>query len=1127
MSEHEGQASRPSSQSPPLSPRPAEGRPCSILRQPRPNNVSTHSNRSGATPVRWQDQGDSASAAGTPDDAVTSTATATPAGAEATAMVAVDSDQLTRACGHSRTSHSHAITRGEGSAYMGRVDTLFGGGYDIGSASLIDGKLALEFGELFGDDARASTVHAPETPDAPQIQSTRNSLFTTKKILRKQGEPGYRRERAHLAMYHFVQHRIFTGIFLLLTFFALFAPDFDLLYGDKDSEVAVAATTTFVFGCFCLEMLLHSLAKPHYFPRWPFFIDFISLVSIVPDTYFFKVAMSNPDILVSARLSSFESFFKLATRSTRAFRLNRLFRIVKIVALVPRITGLFIRNKRNVDAQVNRMLAKKLERVFAVLDEDLDNKIEYEALELCLSRLKKGKGMQDKAQAQAPTALSPPSSMNVGASPAMSVRSLKTAFSLRSHQRVVTSSPSATSLGNTNSSPLSGAAAEVSPGDSAGTAPSLVWQKSQTDSRGPGDSRWTAPAAPNNRNSVSSVQAEASVTLDVFKSKIMEDPWIHLKLREACEAELRNSHSVGNMASKHAEDVGMKVALAVLVMLLAVNLLSPTEVDMSSLQGLRYLDHQVVRKMADGSMNSTGPIPSEVKEHVQVWLQSSSEEQGLQVKYLDLNQYVFCNDFATEGGSQPCSGLAASSEMSWSERGSLAQIDVDWGTWSAENRVEGRRDYLEVLTQPEAADDVSDQLSDEEFNARMRTVAVVSVKPDVQAKAVQLILTTLVVIFIIVLGIIFITMDLALMHRTLTDPLRALSFEMQSIKRMQLAGLDEHLEGQSRDLRTEEIRVIQKIFENMKTAIKSWGKYVPWPVVQLLLQAGVDAEPNVVEKEVTLFFSDIAGFTGIVETMPPERSMVLLTKYFNDMSKVIDDHGGIVIEFIGDAIYAMYGAPLPDKGEHHTNAVKAAVGMLAQLDRINKWSVKQHPPLPEVGIRCGIHTGTCLVGNMGFASRIKYGVVGENANIPGRLEEMNKNYGTNNLMSAETYERLDHTQFAIRPIDYVHLRQRDPPVSEPVYEVLGVGVHRKLRTPALQAVARTHKEAMDFYIEQRFSEAMPLFGEVNSKMKELTGCEADKPSVMLQTRCKAYLLQPPDPDWDGVWNPDLDRLVSL
>merc|ERR1712066_873274 len=96
----------------------------------------------------------------------------------------------------------------------------------------------------------------------------------------------------------------------------------------------------------------------------------------------------------------------------------------------------------------------------------------------------------------------------------------------------------------------------------------------------------------------------------------------------------------------------------------------------------------------------------------------------------------------------------------------------------------------------------------------------------------------------------------------------------------------------------------------MKKAIKSWGKYVPWPVVQILLHTGVDASHGVKEKEVSVFFSDIASLTTIVETLPPESSLLLLSRYFNDMSKVIDDHGGVVLEFIGDAILCIYGAPL-------------------------------------------------------------------------------------------------------------------------------------------------------------------------------------------------------------------------
>merc|ERR1739844_828937 len=131
----------------------------------------------------------------------------------------------------------------------------------------------------------------------------------------------------------------------------------------------------------------------------------------------------------------------------------------------------------------------------------------------------------------------------------------------------------------------------------------------------------------------------------------------------------------------------------------------------------------------------------------------------------------------------------------------------------------------------------------------------------------------------------------------------------------------------------------------MKKAIRSWGKYVPWPVVTLLLRSGVDAKPGVKETEVTIFFSDIAGFTTIVESIKPESSLLLLSRYFNDMSKVIDDHLGIVIEFIGDAILAVYGSP--QKNQDHANlAVKSTLRMLSTLTRINEWSEKKG--LPEV-----------------------------------------------------------------------------------------------------------------------------------------------------------------------------------
>lgn len=336
---------------------------------------------------------------------------------------------------------------------------------------------------------------------------------------------------------------------------------------------------------------------------------------------------------------------------------------------------------------------------------------------------------------------------------------------------------------------------------------------------------------------------------------------------------------------------------------------------------------------------------------------------------------------------------------------------------------------------------------------------------------------------------------------------------MQSIEQLQLAGMSGET-ASSWEKGTAEVRLLQRMFENTKKAIRSWGKYVPWPVVKLLLSAGVDAKPGVTEKEVTLFFSDIASFTTIVESIPPESSLLLLSRYFNDMSKVIDEHGGIVIEFIGDAILSVFGAPLRNP-DHPTATVRATLRMLGALAKINQWS--QTKGLPEVSIRCGIHTGPVLVGNMGFHSRMKYGVVGENANIPARLEELNKTYGTNMLISEATHRLLDAEAFITRPIDYVYVRQGPDAVGEPVFQVLGRAGSNSRLLELLQPVAELHTAAMSYYRNRDFQEAAQRFEEVTQQMKEITGAE-DQPAEMLLKRCKVYMQRPPPEDWDGVWD---------
>lgn len=276
---------------------------------------------------------------------------------------------------------------------------------------------------------------------------------------------------------------------------------------------------------------------------------------------------------------------------------------------------------------------------------------------------------------------------------------------------------------------------------------------------------------------------------------------------------------------------------------------------------------------------------------------------------------------------------------------------------------------------------------------------------------------------------------------------------------------------------------------------------------------------DVNEEEVTIFFSDIASFTTIVERIPPESSLLLLSKYFNDMSKVIDDHSGVVLEFIGDAILCIYGKPIEDP-EHPTTAVRSTLKMLSQLRRINDWSEKKDPPLPRVEIRCGVHTGKVLVGNMGFDSRMKYGIVGEDAHIPSRLEEINKNYKTNFLISQNTLDRLDKDTFITRPIDYVYLRHTPDSSAELIHEVRAMS-KKHAKTHREWPAAALHAEAMELYKARDFKQAAAKFEDVAAMMHEITGGEEDHedyPSLLMLSRCESYIGRPPPAKWQGVWD---------
>ncbi len=181
----------------------------------------------------------------------------------------------------------------------------------------------------------------------------------------------------------------------------------------------------------------------------------------------------------------------------------------------------------------------------------------------------------------------------------------------------------------------------------------------------------------------------------------------------------------------------------------------------------------------------------------------------------------------------------------------------------------------------------------------------------------------------------------------------------------------------------------------------------------------------------TILFSDLVGFTTISEDLSPENLIHLLNEYFSTMTDIILNCKGTVDKYIGDAIMAFWGAPLPIK-DHAAKACQAALAMKKAIAPLQEtW---QERGLPLLGTRLGIHTGQAIVGNVGSRDRFNYTVMGDTVNLASRLEGVNKIYGTSILVSESTHQQAG-TAFLFRELDLVQVKGRLQPVT--IYELLG------------------------------------------------------------------------------------------
>lgn len=256
----------------------------------------------------------------------------------------------------------------------------------------------------------------------------------------------------------------------------------------------------------------------------------------------------------------------------------------------------------------------------------------------------------------------------------------------------------------------------------------------------------------------------------------------------------------------------------------------------------------------------------------------------------------------------------------------------------------------------------------------------------------------------------------------------------------------------------------------------------------------------------TSFFSDIKNFTTVAEKMEPEELVALLNEYHSAMTEIVLKYGGYLDKFIGDAIMAIFGVPLPL--ENHTRkACKAALEMQDRLQKMRvKWELEKRPQLEA---RIGIHVGPLVVGNIGGEKRFDYTVIGDCVNLASRLEGANKIYRTAILISEDTYEAVKD-EVIVRELDFIRVKGKKQPVR--VYELIAEKSdepdERKLK------VFATFAKGLAIYRRGDWEHAY------NEFQKALQMKPDDGPSQEFFNRCKHFIDEKRyvPSDWDGVYD---------
>jgi adenylate cyclase len=281
-------------------------------------------------------------------------------------------------------------------------------------------------------------------------------------------------------------------------------------------------------------------------------------------------------------------------------------------------------------------------------------------------------------------------------------------------------------------------------------------------------------------------------------------------------------------------------------------------------------------------------------------------------------------------------------------------------------------------------------------------------------------------------------------------------------------------------------------------------RYMTQELAEELLKLD-DAKLGGDRKEVSILFSDIRGYTSLTENMEAEEVVSMLNEYFESMVDAVFTHKGTLDKYIGDAIMAVFGSPLPLE-EHALMAVQTSIEMRHRLKIFNQNRVAKNKPQIRIGI--GINSDTVISGNIGSSKRMEFTAIGDGVNLCSRLESVTKQYGCDIIISDNTYRLCDHQVWA-RELDYIRVKGRSEPVS--IYEL--IGLQSDPITDEQKYLIEFYRKGRQYYLSRNFSAARAEFAKI------LAFDNNDLATMLHLRRCQHWLqAYPTDSDWDqGVW----------